>query len=624
MSRALAQTSPAFEQRISPEALKLLRQAEQLAGKDALHFPAIAKGYYWARSMEDAERLLDRALASDRLAVGSMALRVAQEYKGRVLLRRGKEERAEALLKQAAAGLEEANERDPSLYYGCPYQALGELYYARQQPTAAMRALQKAADLEQDNSRSQFGAARAAVEIGDLPSASRYFLRALALCEAPWQGKVYQAWVETLVLLRRKVRAGMSPYDPVEVRLHFAAHLVGQPLVLWARQGAARLLGLSDARGQGRSLAGASMARRAEVATAAVVTELLSNDAALTLGEAAGGVVRRFMGEQAAPAEPGPDQRESNVRLAVGQAVEEFLDNEFSMAADVAGDLLALRGGQVPAAQRQTLLAVRGYTLLVNKAYTRAEKIFGQLDGSARARDFAGVGRGHLAIVRQDYASATRLLAPMVATGDAHLRDLGPGAEVTPDFWLAYRMACLGMAWATANQNDNEAAMTHYQRILRHRPADLFALLGMGNALTAARQMDRAELLFRAVLARDPRNAFAHAEMGLLHYNRGDDAAALNAFSMALRQDKERYTCPYEGMGLVYLRQGKLKKAQRNFERAISIAPNIEYKKYNGLAKIHIREGNYAAARRLLRKSLKNYPHDPEARRLLASLPAPQ
>ena len=628
VQEAIQQSHIMYEGRVSRRAMEILKRAEQMAGQDPTLYPTVAKGYYWARSLADAERLLTRALASGKLAADSMALRLAQEYMGRILLRRGEGDRAEALLKAAAAGVEQANEQDPSLYYGCPYQALGELYYARDQPTAAMHALHRAADLELINGQSQFSAARASVEVGDLRSAVRYFQRALALCESRREGALYLAWVEILTRLRRQVRAGAAPYHRVEVHLHLAAHLLVQPMLASARRAVARLLGLTWLPGGGSLQEGvlerAAMDRRLEMATSTLAGELLPNDASRSLAAAVSWLYRQLVGApargQAEAPSLAPGLRRTCLERVVDQTVAAFLDNDFALADQVAGDLLGLPAGHVPPSLRRTLLAVRGYTLLVKKEYPKAGELFRRLEHDPEARSYAHVGGAHLAIVRQDYATAARLLAPVITSAEADIR-----ATVTaPSRWLAYRMARLGLAWAAANQNENRAAMSHYQKILRHRPDDLFALLGMGNSLTAVKQMARAERHFRRVLALDPRNAFAHAEMGLLHYNRGDDAAAMRAFKQALLQESKRYTCPYEGMGLVYLRQGKIEAARRNFKRAISIAPDIEYKKYNGLAKILIREGKVARARKLLRKSLKNYPHDPEARRLLSSLPAEQ
>ncbi len=47
----------------------------------------------------------------------------------------------------------------------------------------------------------------------------------------------------------------------------------------------------------------------------------------------------------------------------------------------------------------------------------------------------------------------------------------------------------------------------------------------------------------------------------------------------------------------------------------------MEYKKFNGLARIHMDAGDYDEARRLLLASIANFPHDPEAQRLLDTLP---
>lgn len=57
--------------------------------------------------------------------------------------------------------------------------------------------------------------------------------------------------------------------------------------------------------------------------------------------------------------------------------------------------------------------------------------------------------------------------------------------------------------------------------------------------------------------------------------------------------------------------------------RTFRINPEIEYLKYNGLAKIYIQEGKLDRAEELLKKSIENFPYDPEARELLKEIEAP-
>ena len=232
----------------------------------------------------------------------------------------------------------------------------------------------------------------------------------------------------------------------------------------------------------------------------------------------------------------------------------------------------------------------------------------------------AMVGLGQLAVTAKDDARAEALLGPIAAV-------TAPSGEGDP-LALAYersvwRLAWMGLAWSRANQARHEAAIEAYDQPLELNPDDPLALLGKGNSLSGLQRLDEAKALFQRVLEGNPGNAYAMAELALIHYNRGEDAQAEQLFQQALEVDDSSYTCPHEGLGLIYLRRGETEQAKASFERAIRIGPDIEYKKYNGLARIMLDEGRRDEAVRLLRKSVANYPYDPEARELLAELGEP-
>ena len=263
-------------------------------------------------------------------------------------------------------------------------------------------------------------------------------------------------------------------------------------------------------------------------------------------------------------------------------------------------------------------MVVRGFILLLERKYTEAEKLFTSARAGGNTHG-ADVGLGHVKIIRKDHAAAESLLRPAVEAGEDALEALAGEAaggyeEVT------YRMACLGMGWLSANTARHRDALNYFDRILKHEDGDVFALLGKGNSLNAQGKLKGAEAALRRVLKLKPGNRFALAELALVMFNRGKDTESERLFKAALARDPTRYTCPHEGLGMIYLRAGKMAKARESFSRAIKINPDIEYKKFNGLARILIREGAHARARVLLRKSMINYPHDDEARKLLASI----
>ena len=265
---------------------------------------------------------------------------------------------------------------------------------------------------------------------------------------------------------------------------------------------------------------------------------------------------------------------------------------------------------------------VKGYLQLLQKKYTGAEELFRAAEKATPSDAGARVGLGHLGIVRKRYAAARRQLEPAVRQGHKQFGKPPVSEEALGGYpWMTYRMACLGMGWLLANQNQHPAALAHFDRILASDSDDIFALLGKGNSLNALRRLDGAQKHLQRVLDLDPYNQYALAELALVKLNRGKLGEAERLIKAALRQSGSvRYTCPHEGLGMVYMRAGKLGLARASFRKAIDINPNIEFKKYNGLARIMIREGKYARARTLLRKSIQNYPHDDEARKLLATI----
>lgn len=317
----------------------------------------------------------------------------------------------------------------------------------------------------------------------------------------------------------------------------------------------------------------------------------------------------------AAPHGPSAEGQEpASPRRAFRSAMESFEKHRFEAA------LSFLQQAQASGVQARHRV-LQGFILLLKSNPEEAAKLFAKAGKQDRDDSGAEVGMGHLAIIRRDYLRARNRLLPAVKKQGRLFGD--PGRTLTaahPYPWLVYRMACLGMGWVAANQNKHTLALTYFERVLTHKKDDIFSLLGKGNSLNALNLLQQAERTMNRVLELDPKNRHAMANLALVKYNRDQDAEAERLFKAALKQGQGRYTCPHEGLGMVYLRAGRIAEAKASFNKAITINPHIEYKKFNGLAKIMIREGNYKKARSLLRKSIKNYPYDGEAKKLLTSL----
>jgi tetratricopeptide (TPR) repeat protein len=261
-------------------------------------------------------------------------------------------------------------------------------------------------------------------------------------------------------------------------------------------------------------------------------------------------------------------------------------------------------------------MALRAFLLVGTKNYEMARPLFAQAAQSLPRDPGPAVGRGHLLVVAQDYEAAKREFdVGLARLGATSMREVHGGYL---DF--VEGMARLGLGWLHANQDQHVLALTHFDAILEHRPDDLLANLGRGNSLMGLDDLDGAQQQLRRVLQINPGNPYARSELASIDLARGDVAAAEEGFRAALEAHDAGYTCPYEGLGLVYLRQGRVKEAQANFEKAISLNPDIEYKKFNGLARIYMQDGRLDEAEQLLRRSMRNFPHDGKAAAMLVEL----
>lgn len=102
--------------------------------------------------------------------------RRSREFLGRIYIKQKKYKEAEKVLKKAASGLEEYNKKYDAMY-GCPYQALGELYSKLDQPEKSTDYFSKMADAEPKSADSQFYTAWKFFLHGDYTNALKYIHR---------------------------------------------------------------------------------------------------------------------------------------------------------------------------------------------------------------------------------------------------------------------------------------------------------------------------------------------------------------------------------------------------------------------------------------------------------------
>ena len=115
------------------------------------------------------------------------ALRQARDKLGRLYLEQRRYDEARQVLELSAQGLEAFNQ-EHALGWACPYQALGALYAATDQPAQALALQIKAADTESGSARAQLDVAILALSAGDGATSVRFLDRAEALLASPGQG----------------------------------------------------------------------------------------------------------------------------------------------------------------------------------------------------------------------------------------------------------------------------------------------------------------------------------------------------------------------------------------------------------------------------------------------------
>ena len=299
-----------------------------------------------------------------------------------------------------------------------------------------------------------------------------------------------------------------------------------------------------------------------------------------------------------------------------GASARRFLGRVLAPASD--GDPVAQ-----PPLERQQLEALEGFALLLDRDLAGARARF---DATQSPQAAARLGQAHVFIALRQYeraAAAIEGVLPDLADawdehgGDALLLD--PRRVCQRYLW---EMAHLGLAWVHANQGRQEEALAAYELVLAKRPDHLLALLGRGNALTWLGRLAEAEALFEGALERYPDDPFLLAELAVVQLQLQQPEQAEASLQASLAHADGHYTCPYEGLGILYLQRGETERAAASFEKAIALNPDIEFRKYNGLARIRMAEGRLSEARELLAKSIRNYPHDDEAPRLLEELEA--
>ena len=122
-------------------------------------------------------------------------------------------------------------------------------------------------------------------------------------------------------------------------------------------------------------------------------------------------------------------------------------------------------------------------------------------------------------------------------------------------------------------KNDPAEAVKWADRALAGRPNDPGARLVLIRALKAGRQLDRAEAEIKDLLAKFPRQAALHSELGSIELLKGQPETARAAFARALELDS-RSTDALEGLTAADAASNKLPAARARVEARLASTPD--------------------------------------------------
>jgi tetratricopeptide (TPR) repeat protein len=179
-----------------------------------------------------------------------------------------------------------------------------------------------------------------------------------------------------------------------------------------------------------------------------------------------------------------------------------------------------------------------------------------------------GLGR---AMARRGAADSARVLlasAERLRQEEEELRPLHAAATRYP----GHPQPHFNLGVAYSRMGRIELAKKEYWRAVEVDPAYGLAYQGLGNLALVAGDMDGAEGLFRAAVARDSTLATAHSNLGLIYHSTDRLAMAIERFEAAIRHAPEDVRL-WANAARAYLEQGQVAPARRAASRALAEDP---------------------------------------------------
>jgi len=157
----------------------------------------------------------------------------------------------------------------------------------------------------------------------------------------------------------------------------------------------------------------------------------------------------------------------------------------------------------------------------------------------------------------------------------------------------------------------NEAVIL-FQAILDVRPADVRAVLGLGDSLLGLGDTDAAEALFTQALGKNPQNAPIVFRKGELLERKGRWGAAIQYYNRAIAL-KWNLVGPWLAKGKILLEHDRAREALECFDKVLTFEPDT-VEAWAGKARAHSILGDQEAAAKALKRAESLDAHHPSVR----------
>jgi len=242
-----------------------------------------------------------------------------------------------------------------------------------------------------------------------------------------------------------------------------------------------------------------------------------------------------------------------------------------------------------------------------------AETALGNLDWSRAAAYLGG-------IQESDATAFVELLRARLAFGIEEYAAAGEHYAAALRLDPSLTAAARGLAEVARHNDDLDTAYLLYRQILAREPRNLSALAGIVKVLDRKHEPGQAAvwLARKLEIDADP-DASEFAFLGDCFVLTGHPKEAINEYQEAIRRDPYSYA-GHRGLGDVYRAEGVWEDARRNYEFAARFDPETSSDVFAGLVDAYRHLGRENDARRTLEKGLRLFPGDAT----LAALSAPR